>query len=86
MTIFRPLAASGGGEVQTAPRRARRAALGGASRLWVLPWRAAAQAVQRGSWRRPYRPVSRWKHPGPMHSVPGDSSPGLMAASSAAVP
>ena len=32
--------------------------------------------------RRPYRRVSRWKHPGPMHSVPWDGSPRPMAVSS----
>lgn len=38
---------------QAAPREMTRPAPGGISRLWILPWRAAAQAVQRTRRRRP---------------------------------
>jgi hypothetical protein len=47
--------------------------------------RGGAGGAQGGS-RRPYRRVSRWKHPGVMHRTPELGSPGLMAVTSAGVP
>ena len=53
----------------------RRAALGGISRWWVRPSRAARQAGQRGTWRRPYLLVLRSQHPAPAHRTPRLGSP-----------
>ena len=49
---------------QAAPRRMRRAALGGISHLYAWPWRAAAQTGHKGSERRPYLRVSRCQQVG----------------------
>ena len=56
---------------QAAPRRMRRAALGGISRWWVRPSMAARQEGQSGSRRRPQRAVSLCRHPGPAQATPG---------------
>ena len=68
---------------QAVLRRVRRAVPGGVGRLCSRPWRAAAQAVQRGRWRRPWRVVLRCQHPGTEQTVPGPFYGGVLGSAGA---